>query len=123
MAIQIRRGSQAAFDNNYQNIVSGEPCIATDTGRFFIGTGDGTYIELAKINGDVAFATAVIANIDYTISSTEYAEIAMSLATPYSTTETYYKGQFVTRVGHVYEAKQDITTAESWTAAHWTQLD
>ena len=48
MAIQIRRGTQAQFDGGYGNIVEGEPAIATDTGRFFVGTSNGHYAEFAN---------------------------------------------------------------------------
>lgn len=45
MAIQIRRGTESAWNSNKSNIVAGEPAIATDTGRLFVGTGTGTYAE------------------------------------------------------------------------------
>lgn len=48
MAIQIRRGTKAGWDSNKSNIVAGEPAIATDTGEVFVGTGNGTYVELAS---------------------------------------------------------------------------
>ena len=48
MAIQIRRGTNAQWESNKSNIVAGEPAITTDTGRFFVGTGSGTYQEYAQ---------------------------------------------------------------------------
>lgn len=48
MAIQIRRGTKAGWDSNKSNIVAGEPAIATDTEQVFVGTGSGTYVELAS---------------------------------------------------------------------------
>ena len=45
MAIQIRRGSSGSWGSNKSNIVAGEPVIATDTKRLFVGTGSGTYAE------------------------------------------------------------------------------
>lgn len=48
MAIQIRRGTDAEWESNKSNIVAGEPAIATDTERVFVGTGTGTYVELAS---------------------------------------------------------------------------
>ena len=48
MAIQIRRGSDAGWESNKSNIVAGEPVITTDTGRLFVGTGNGTYEEYGK---------------------------------------------------------------------------
>ena len=47
MALQIRRGTDAEWEANNYNIVAGEPAIATDTGRFFVGTGNGTFSEMA----------------------------------------------------------------------------
>lgn len=49
MAIRIRQGTDSQWENNKSNIVSGEPAITTDTGRFFVGTGTGTYKEFAPI--------------------------------------------------------------------------
>lgn len=48
MAIQIRRGTKAEWDANNSNIIAGEPAIALDTGEVFVGTGAGTYVELAS---------------------------------------------------------------------------
>lgn len=48
MAIQIRRGTNTQWEANKSNIVAGEPAITTDTGRFFVGTGSGTYQEYAQ---------------------------------------------------------------------------
>lgn len=50
MAIQIRRGTDAEWESNKSNIVAGEPAIAMDTERVFVGTGTGTYVELANID-------------------------------------------------------------------------
>lgn len=52
MAIQIRRGTKAEWNANNSNIIAGEPVIALDTGEVFVGTGAGTYVQLAK-NKDV----------------------------------------------------------------------
>lgn len=48
MAIQIRRGTKAGWESNKSNIVAGEPVIALDTEEVFVGTGNGTYVELAN---------------------------------------------------------------------------
>lgn len=50
MAIQIRRGTDAEWESNKSNIVAGEPAVAMDTERMFIGTGSGTYMEAANID-------------------------------------------------------------------------
>lgn len=50
MAIQIRRGTDAQWESNKTNIVAGEPAVTLDTGRFFVGTGSGTYEEYINVN-------------------------------------------------------------------------
>lgn len=55
MAIQIRRGTDAQWESNKSNIVAGEPAITTDTGRFMVGTGSGTFAEFVN-TGDLATA-------------------------------------------------------------------
>lgn len=41
------------------------------------------------------------------------------VAPEYRSTATYTRGDFVIYAGHLYRAKQNITTAEPFTAAHW----
>lgn len=43
-----------------------------------------------------------------------------SMATTYSTSATYAVGDFVWYSGQLYRCTTAITTAEAWTAAHWT---
>ena len=45
MAIQIRRGTEAQWENGKSNILDGEPAITTDTNRLFVGTGNSSYAE------------------------------------------------------------------------------
>lgn len=59
---------------------------------------------------------------DGILSASEYLELANLMASAYSSSSTYFEGQFVTYGGNVYEAKQEITTAESWTASHWNLI-
>lgn len=103
MAIQIRRGTDAQWEANKGNIVAGEPAITTDTERFFIGIGSGTYAE-------------------FPISKEDYLELARLMASDYSASATYFEGQFCKRSGYIYEAKADITTPEAWNSSHWTQI-
>lgn len=49
MAIQIRRGTKAEWGLNNSNIVEGEPVIALDSEEVFVGTGSGTYVQLASV--------------------------------------------------------------------------
>lgn len=45
----------------------------------------------------------------------------VSLAASYSETETYAVGDAVTHDGKLYKCAVAITTAETWTPAHWTE--
>lgn len=53
MAIQIRRGTNAQWESNKSHIEAGEPAVTTDTGRFFVGTGSGTYAEFPNTDSIV----------------------------------------------------------------------
>lgn len=44
------------------------------------------------------------------------------LAPSYDATATYAVGDYVTYNGDIYRCTTPITTAEAWTAAHWTQV-
>lgn len=50
MAIQLRRGTNAQWEALKGNIVVGELATTTDTERAFLGTGNGTYFEMANID-------------------------------------------------------------------------
>jgi hypothetical protein len=43
-------------------------------------------------------------------------------ADPYDSTATYSQGDHCIHAGKYYAAKQDISTAEEWTAAHWEEV-
>lgn len=49
MAIQIRRGTNAQWEALKSNIVVGELATTYDSERAFLGTGSGTYFEMANI--------------------------------------------------------------------------
>lgn len=44
-----------------------------------------------------------------------------TIAAPY-TNKTYSVGDIVTYKGYLYECNTEISTAEDWTAAHWTKI-
>ena len=155
MAIQIRRGSDSAWESNKNNIIAGEPAITTDSGRFVVGTSTGLFAEFANINMSAeeyntsnSYIVGEICNYkgkiykciepttgawtesaweltslsDGILSASDYLELANLMASAYSSSATYFEGQFVTYSGNVYEAKQDISTAEAWTASHWNLI-
>lgn len=46
--------------------------------------------------------------------------LAIAAAAAYDPSATYSEGDYCTYQGQLYKANQDISTAEPWTAAHWT---
>ena len=91
MAIQIRRGLNSAWVSNSGDVVVGEPVIATDTERFFIGTGTGTFAEFANID---------------------------NLAPAYDSSVQWYEGQYCVYQGKLYVASADTTGA--WDSTKWS---
>ena len=51
----------------------------------------------------------------------DYSALWTSLAPAYSSDTTYGAGDYVTYDGKLYVCAINITTAESWTAAHWSE--
>ena len=52
-----------------------------------------------------------------------YTGLMAAIAPDYSNAETYSAGYYVWYNGNLYRCLSDITTAESWTAAHWKKID
>ena len=50
------------------------------------------------------------------------AAVRGSLANAYSASSTYAVGDMVLKDGQLYECNTAISTAEAWTAAHWTAV-
>ena len=62
-------------------------------------------------------------NLDEGILSTDdYLELAILMASDYDATATYFEGQFCIYNGNVYEANQDISIAEAWDNGHWNLI-
>lgn len=93
MAIQIRRGTKAQWDANNSNILAGEPAVALDTGQMFIGTGTGTFAELAK---------------------------ASAVADEYDSTNSYAVGDICLHEGVLYQC--NTATTGSWVSGSWTEI-
>lgn len=120
MAIQIRRGTDSAWNSNKSNIVAGEPVITTDTGRLFVGTGSGTYAEFPNLNamgvrrlGNIAGG----ASMQITIPSSSYGVLIFHGA---YTSQTAIVEVYVNNSGTVYPrvmavpetaATRDFTTS------------
>lgn len=64
----------------------------------------------------------LISQIETAVASipSDYSSLWTTLAPAYSTSATYAVGQYVTYNGGLYRCTTAITSAESWTAAHWT---
>ena len=67
--------------------------------------------------------TDLINQIDAAIDSipADYSTLLGSLAGTYSASKTYAVGDYVWYDGALYRCTTAITTAESWTAAHWSR--
>lgn len=63
----------------------------------------------------------LIAEIEAAVASipADYSDLWTSLAPAYSNSSTYKVGKYVTYNGGLYRCITAITSAESWTAAHW----
>lgn len=51
------------------------------------------------------------------------ASLETVFAPAYSATSTYTKDELCTHEGKLYYAKANISTAEAWTASHWTETN
>ena len=94
MAIQIRRGTDSGWESNNSNIVAGEPAVATDTERFFVGVDSGEYMELSNIN---------------------------LIAPQYDSSATYNVGDYVIYQGRLYVCNTANTTG-AWNASKWNSI-
>ena len=92
MAIQIRRGTNTEWESNNSNIVVGEPAIATDAERFFVGTASGDYAEFA--------------NLDI-------------IAPAYDTSASYVVGDVINRQGKLYSC--NTPCSGSFNIGYWNE--
>ena len=111
MAIQIRRGTNAQWEAQNGNIVSGEPAIATDTKRFFVGTGTGTFAEFPTIEK--------VFDMIYPVGSIYMSVNSTSPATLFGGTWAQIEDTFLLSAGSTYtagdtggEAEHSLSSAE-----------
>lgn len=71
----------------------------------------GTTGQVLKKASNTNYDTEWVSDID-----------ATDLAPAYSTSGTYAVGDYVTYNGDIYRCTTAISTAEAWTAAHWTRV-
>lgn len=90
------------------------------------------YVRLAETDTvvdpeNVINIDAIAAMMDDCETATEAAEAAAAfvpnvIAPAYSASATYAVGDYVTKDGYLYRCNTAISTAEAWTAAHWTRV-
>jgi len=90
-------------------VTSGVICIS----RYAGGKG-------VRLFGEARQEGFEVGNIDYTITDSDYASLATSLASAFSTSVTYWVGQFVTYSGHTYEC--NTQHSGNWNSSHFTLL-
>ena len=123
---------QGRFTFNIFNTQSGvTTCIYSAVGKIDMGSTE-TVIDAGDVVPDVADVVAkqeemtqVIADARTatTAANTAATNVGSIVARPYSSSSTYTAGKdYCTHNGNLYKAKQDISTAEEWTASHWTQI-
>lgn len=117
MAIQIRRGTNAQWEAQNGNIVEGEPAIATDTGRFFVGTGTGTYKEFPSVDK--------VVDMIYPVGSIYMSVNSADPSTLFGGTWEQIEDTFLLSAGSTYtagdtggEAEHTLTTGEMPTHRH-----
>ena len=93
MALQFRYGVDADWESTNSNIVEGEPAVATDTERAFVGTDSGEFMELANI---------------------------ASVAPAYDSSVNYVVGNVVSHLGKLYVCRSDTTGA--WNGDCWEEI-
>ena len=102
----------------------GEKGEKGDTGA----TGNGiANIELTSTQGAVKTYTITYTNgttttFDVTDGEITKAILANNLAPEYDPASTYETGAYCSRDGQIHRCIVPITTAEAWTAAHWTAV-
>lgn len=81
-----------------------------------------TVSKMNKIESQLVTNTRDLDNIKNGITVPTYEEFEVlrdSLAAEYDDTKTYKVGDYVIYDTRLYRCKVEITTAETWTAAHW----
>lgn len=90
------------------------------------------YVRIGETNTivdpeNVINIDAIAGMIEDMEDATDAAEAAAAfvpnvIAPAYSTSATYAVGDYCTKDGYLYRCNTAISTAEAWTAAHWTQV-
>lgn len=104
---------------------AGEVLALTYDGTYWIihdgGIATSNYYGVTKLVSSATSASTSLALTPYSLNV--LAETMIAGCEVYSTSKTYAVGDRVRHGSGTYECIVAITTAESWTAAHWQQLD
>ena len=79
-----------------------------------------TNLRVFTLDGVLRVATGSLLTVRWPESSGDFA-LLQNLAANYSTSATYAIDQLCVYLGKLYRCTTAITTAEDWTAAHWTE--
>lgn len=91
--------------------------MATQTSHYSLAKPDTTdLIDISVLNADLDL-------IDQAIYEAEQSGGSATgmIADPYSSSATYSVGDYCSHDGKLYRCTTAISTAEDWTAAHWTE--
>ena len=96
---------------------------AKNTTREFIDVFNG-YVHKMKIKDGEFYETKNLTTAKYPLFATRNRRGTKQWTTPaaYDATKTYPLGSYVTYSDKMYRCTTAITTAEAWTAAHWTEV-
>lgn len=136
LGITVDSSMSDSSTNPVQNKVIKEALdtkVSAQTGKG-LSTNDYTNVDKTKLDGIETGANKTVVDDALDSESTNPVQNAVvtealdgkadisDLAPAYSTSGTYAVGDYVTYTGNVYRCTTAITTAEAWTAAHWTQI-
>lgn len=116
------QADSSAYDANQSNVEAAQhesnaEAFASGTRNTVpVSSTDPAYHNNSKYFSEQASASATAA----AGSATAAAASVSSLAPAYSSSATYDVGDYVLYSGSLYRCTTAITTAEEWTAAHWT---
>lgn len=103
---------------------AGEVVAFTYDGTYWViedgGIADTTYYGITKLAATATSTSAAFALTPSALNS--YSQNTIANYPVYSTSSTYAVGDRVRYNYNTYECNTAITTAEAWTAAHWTAL-
>lgn len=106
-------------------VSAGEVIEFVYDGTYFVmartGTATTTYYGLTKLSTSATSTSTALALTPASLNS--YSMYTVTGLPVYSTTATYAVGDRVRYGNYMYECNTAITTAEAWTASHWTMLD